>query len=705
MTRTKSFVDRVYDDFLSIPQKAKDTIDGLPKITDRFFPKDKVEKIQVDTETKIIKENCYQRIQIIETKTIDTATTNLIAPVQSRKVFVKVIYDHTFFDGENCLPNRKDDPPSFEDDVIPDYPDDTPDIAIFVETNRVTTFTDYFNIFSCDYGLSVKIGFKNIEIIDKDRINFTVETEVNLKDRISLLPPIEDEGSQPNRNVPWLKNYVNNDKIKPIDKRIYTNNVSYNGQKNVYKKYKGKMISAYISDITDTGYVLIGHPLIVNREFKKILKQLTWTRDTPFWEGMSEKYFVFLRELNIQYNGYYNITSTDPHYQSDYRVRVKRYNAVDQSIPLVLYYEVKEIKVVVKPINPDKPKECDCMSCDDKLAKLILSKLNSLISKVGDFPVEILIKDSDPNKEGNQEKKIKLNSIAAYIKETFNSNNDIAKILGISRFPAKLPKRLIIPNGKDYENITDLPEYLGFMIKQIDKAIGFLPQKIKIADSDLAKEGNQPLEVEVHSLADFARETLKILLDGQPESDVQTNMLIRILYELGFIHQGAIQILANVDAMVEHLDFKHKFIVKEYPFAFNPYCNNSSMARGFGQNKNDKELKEPAKLPDISNAEDVLEKMLSKLLQQTWIKVRTIENIEKRSLNQDIQSIRRDANTAALAVATKADPKILEELVNNALIKLETQDMIQQISVKKSMITGDLRTRTEKKEGDKKGGK
>ena len=364
-----------------------------------------------------------------------------------------------------------------------------------------------------------------------------------------------------------------------------------------------------------------------------------------------------------------------------------------------------------------KDKECDCMSCcDDSLSKLILKMVTELKTDVnklkddlektkkiiGDFPIEIEITDDDPKKQGEQKRKVKIESVSQYIKENFEFLNDMDVVLGISRFPAKLPSRLVKPNGKGEETIKDLPEFLGYIVKQIDKSIGLLPQKIKIADSDLAKKGDQSLEVEIHSLADFARETLKILLDQGPESDIHTNMLVRILYELGFIHQGNIQILADVDAMVEHMDFKHKFIAKEYPFAFNPYCQNNTMARGFGQQKTDKELKEPAKLPNIASDEKELEKILPEFLKQTWIKVRTIENIEKRSLNQDIQAIRRDANTSALAVSAKATPEAFEQLVDNAMIKLQIDDTIQQISTRKALTSGDQRTRRQSKDKKKK---
>jgi hypothetical protein len=724
--------DSVKDGFLSVPEKISNFLNGIPKGIDRMIngPKSDYKLAHSFVETKISDQGCYVRIQMIETKSyVYQKLQDDINPFKEdyqkrpKVDYVTVVYDQIFFKSEDCQPKKYDDP-KFEDNIIPDYPIDAPPVAVFIEVNRVLSWVDYFREFTCDFADSVKMSFENIEIKTSEEITFDVRIEKNSKDKITLNDPVGDEGNFPYRRVPWLIDYLASDNNQKVHKTIYTNNIAYNGQQNIFQKYKGVRIGAFISDITDyntgytiKGYFLIGHPLIVHREMRRIINQLTWRNETPYAEFISEKYFVFFRELNIASNDYYGF-QYDLHAEWGERIRIKRTNAISQSIALIQYIPLtkKTVKVIKKPIPPEKNKECDCMSCNDSLARSILSKVNSLLTKVGelekectalkknvgDFPVEVEITDSDPNKEGNQSKKIKLESIANYIKESFNNNNDIAKILGVSRFPAKLPSRLIKPkDNNDQETINDIPEFLGYLIKQIDKAIGKLPQKIKIADGDLSKPGNQSLEVEIHSLADFARETFKILLDTQPESDIHTQMLVRILYELGFIHQGSIQILADVDAVVEHLDFKHKFIVKEYPFAFNPYCNNNSMARGFGQKKDDQALKEPAKLPNISGNEDELEKMLSKFLQQTWIKVRTIENIEKRSLNQDIQSIRRDVNTAALAVAAKADPKVLKELVDNALIKLQTQDVINQVPVKKAMNSGDLRSRV-KQPKDKK---
>ncbi len=374
MTTPRQIIDRVYNDFLSVPAKTKEAIEGLPKGFDTFINGNKSDYKLAHSflTTKTDDQGCYIRVQLIETKTyiyqkLQDDINLFKEDYQKRPKIetVTVLYDHTYAKSEGCEPKRLDDPPKFEDDIIPNYPDDTPDIVMFIEVNKVVSWTDYFSIFAGDYGLSVKIAFKNIEIMASDRVNFTVETEINLKDKISLLPPVDDEGNYPARNVPWLIDYINNDRIKPIDKRIYTNNIGYNGEKNILKKYKGKNISAYISEITDynsgtttKGYFLIGHPLIVNKEMKRLLKQLTWTIETPYWRGMSEKYFAFLRELDKQRNEYYNFVVADPHYQNDYRVMVNRYNAVNASVPLLLIRDIedKDIKIIQKPkplIFPD----------------------------------------------------------------------------------------------------------------------------------------------------------------------------------------------------------------------------------------------------------------------------------------------------------------------------------------------------------------
>lgn len=264
----------------------------------------------------------------------------------------------------------------------------------------------------------------------------------------------------------------------------------------------------------------------------------------------------------------------------------------------------------------------------------------------------------------------------------------ISEIIGVDRFPVSMPERLIYPNSKKDVELNDLIELLGYQVKQIDRAVGFLPQKIKIADTNPGLPGNQSVEVEIHSFADFAKEILQYVIDTEGDGDVTNNMLVRVLFELGFIHQGVVQGDAMLDAICDHLDFKERWKKIKVPFAFDPYGGQKGkVGQGFNKETN---------LPDAKTEEDI-EDLLPLLLKNTEVEIRVLVNDEKKSLNDLLQDIKRDTATAAAGVSEKSTPERLEQLVAAAQIMLQIQSVIDRRNMRESLIAGNLKTRRIKK--------
>ncbi|PIG94584.1 hypothetical protein [Gloeocapsopsis sp. IPPAS B-1203] len=272
----------------------------------------------------------------------------------------------------------------------------------------------------------------------------------------------------------------------------------------------------------------------------------------------------------------------------------------------------------------------------------------------------------------------------ALLDELIEKVDKLSEIVGVDEFPAELPKRLIYPNGKGNEKIDSLVELLGYQVKQIDRAVGYLPQKIKITDTNPGKPGNQSVEVEIHSFADFAKEVLQYLIDTEGDGDITNNMLVRALYELGFIHQGMVQADAMLDAVCEHLDFKQRWKKVKVPFAFDPYAGTKGKSgQGFGQSAND-------------NTKENVEELLPKLLQNTEVEIRVLVNDEKKSLNDLLQDIKRDTAIAAAAVSDKSTPERLDQLVAAAQLILQLQSAIDRKNARQALTAGDLRTQKKK---------
>lgn len=312
------------------------------------------------------------------------------------------------------------------------------------------------------------------------------------------------------------------------------------------------------------------------------------------------------------------------------------------------------------PHLPPPPKRCTCMaSCcgsnrndDNELLRKIYALLQLVNKKIG-----------EPNPAST--------TVCKDLKTLVDGT-------GVKDLPAKLPKRLVYPNGKGEEKPKTLLEVMGYQIKQLDRAVGPLPKTIKVTDTNPAQAGNQSIEVEIHSLADIGAETLKYLIDTEGDGDTTNNMLVRVLYELGFVHQLNVQIAAMCDAMVEHLDFKHKWKQVKVPFAFNPYAGVKKAGKGFG------------KLKDDAKTEEQVEASLPELLQNTNVSIRVLDNEDKGSLSDVLQEIRRNAAAAAAAGTEVATPERLKQMVEAAQLVLKMQGAIDRENYRSALTSGSL---------------
>lgn len=273
----------------------------------------------------------------------------------------------------------------------------------------------------------------------------------------------------------------------------------------------------------------------------------------------------------------------------------------------------------------------------------------------------------------------------ALLKLLLKKVKKLSEAIGVDELPAALPKRIIYPNGKGEEKQKNLVEILGYQVKQIDRAVGLLPQKIKVADTNPGLAGNQSVEVEIHSFADFAKEILQLLLDTEGDVDTTNNMLVRVLYELGFIHQGVVQGDAMLDAIIEFLDFKQKWKKLSVPFAFDPHAGTKGkVGQGFAKQENTS--------GDGPQTEEEVERLLPALLQNTEVDIRILVNDEKKSLNDILQDIKRDTAIAAAAVSENADSGKLDQLVAAAQLLLQLEGAIDRKNIRQALTSGNLRT-------------
>jgi hypothetical protein len=276
---------------------------------------------------------------------------------------------------------------------------------------------------------------------------------------------------------------------------------------------------------------------------------------------------------------------------------------------------------------------------------------------------------------------LKRQNLALGVDEFVEKNKD--RLLSDKKLP-KAPERLTEVRKKGHKKQTPLKSLLHvqeFIIRQIDRAVGHLPFTAKIIDSDPSKKGNQKVEVEVTSLADGLKELIEVAIESAGDTDLTNLIAVRILYECGFIHQGAVQTWHMVDAICDYLDFKNQDTWVTVPFAFDPRAG-IKVKKGFQVDEKSND--------DIPENEQQMEKLMPRLLQPKDLRVpvRRWHPKEKKSQADLLQEIMRAATLAAQANVEEASPERLKQLILAAQATLKLQNIQQVANVQKALTSG-----------------
>lgn len=306
-----------------------------------------------------------------------------------------------------------------------------------------------------------------------------------------------------------------------------------------------------------------------------------------------------------------------------------------------------------KPPEPKK-KRC-CMGCcpprpgDDSLLRAILAEVKELKKKVQEIekdigdPVSInysVEKNTDNIKDFGFDNKSKkpstlfegtkfaveqIDGINKQLKRLKENNS----VLQPKEFiDGKVPKSLLYPGGKGEEKVKGYADLGQIQIRQADKSAGGWPIKIKIADVNAGKKGSQPVDMEVHSIADAMRLILESIIETGGDVDTSTNMLVRLLYTTAQILQTSAathQIAENVE---EWLDYPVKHSKLNVAMVINPAAGGNKGFEKGGKGGLDQ------------NTEKETEKLLPELLQETHYPVRVTEFKGGKTFKDDLTEIR-----------------------------------------------------------------
>lgn len=211
--------------------------------------------------------------------------------------------------------------------------------------------------------------------------------------------------------------------------------------------------------------------------------------------------------------------------------------------------------------------------------------------------------------------------------------NKIQKSIGSDNFPAKAPAWLN-DFGQGDITINSMSEYVAYIVKQMDAVLGNFPIKIKIKDSDLTKEGNQEITLNIPNMAEGIAELLGLALTTRTETDAILNAVIRNLVETGSTRQQVFLAYQLAMANAEFLGYELKQKQIKVPFAFTP-----------GKSKLDEILKESEQTivgyenTDSQDIKDLVAPLLE--LAAMW-KAQNFKRVHPISTAADILSILKD---------------------------------------------------------------
>lgn len=260
--------------------------------------------------------------------------------------------------------------------------------------------------------------------------------------------------------------------------------------------------------------------------------------------------------------------------------------------------------------KPPRKKDC-CMQCcsqsqqqqnqSDALLRQILRVVKENQKRIGEFPAEITVFDSDENKPEAQAQTVRVASISEAQKKTVERVEKLAKIIGIDMLPitvAKYPIEVIkerneteadsalediVENVIDWAKgmfdwikpdetikITSLVQYIDYQ-HDVDSLIrGKWHSMIRIEDNDPDTPGNQTVVIPITDQAMAFREMMVNQLNLQKGVGLMTDCIFKLLVEVASLKKEAIETQMTVKEISQFLDYGGKHEAIDVPIQISP---------------------------------------------------------------------------------------------------------------------------------------
>lgn len=241
---------------------------------------------------------------------------------------------------------------------------------------------------------------------------------------------------------------------------------------------------------------------------------------------------------------------------------------------------------------------------------------------------------------------------------------DIHRVINPKQWQKKectVPASFIYPTGETHNIVLeDLPDYLGAIVRTIDRKGGALPQIVNVRDADPEIEGDQGIQIVVNSIADLCKLILEYLIQTQGNVGAIQMMQVANLYESAFTHQISAAAERKIQAICEFLDFEAKDVKTILKMAFNPTVTVDS--------------------------KDDLQKLLPKLIKPHEQPLEEYQWAGGESLKDMIMDIRKKATFAAAGATETRDPDaVIDQFLQLERVKrlLQVREIDERLGIKR----------------------
>lgn len=163
---------------------------------------------------------------------------------------------------------------------------------------------------------------------------------------------------------------------------------------------------------------------------------------------------------------------------------------------------------------------------------------------------------------------------------------NVHQILGVEEYPVSLPKSLLTRREgliseltpdvierlypDEQTEIHNLPRLITWFVEQFDALMGEWEVPLEIKDIDTTKQGDQPISMRIPNLAEYAAESMGILLELTTDMKTLINICFKTLAESGQDKQQNFKSYKLVETIADFLGFKYKEKGVEMPLLFTP---------------------------------------------------------------------------------------------------------------------------------------